>query len=144
MKIFISLLLVLFGYNLALACSCLKPDETTQLESLRTSPVIFHGKVISIVKFSGRSHIKVRFRVQRVWKGVKTKEIVITTPSHSAACGYSFKKNKNYTVYASGSPLSTSLCLMLQVNEKLLRETFGEGARAGNLKSPRTEPIETP
>jgi hypothetical protein len=127
MKILLSLLLVLFGYNLALACSCIAPDERTRSEAIKTSPVIFQGKVMSIAKSRDGDSVNVRFRVQRTWKGVRTKEIVITTPRSSAACGYSFERNKIYTIYASGKSPSTNLCLMLQINEKLLRETLGGG-----------------
>ncbi len=130
MKILASIFILFFGYNLAPACSCLEPADEKKAEALKNASVIFYGKVISIDNSSDEkpfNKIKAKFHVLRAWKGVEKNEIVITTPSASSACGYNFVKDETYTVYANGNPPNTVSCSMMLVDEKRVREVFGEG-----------------
>jgi hypothetical protein len=146
MKILASVFILLLGYNLCLACSCLEPTEKSRDEALQNAPVIFYGKVISTDNSSEEkpfNKTKVRFHVLRAWKGAETNEIVINTPSESSACGYSFRKDETYTVYAFGNPPGTTSCSMMLVDEKRVREVFGEGQSFEELPLPQPETAES-
>jgi len=95
----------------ALACSCptvgtsmptkekeRKFDYSRWLES--QTGVVFFGKVIEIKGEDYPSRYKkVRFEIERHWKGVGEKrEIVIETYRHSAACGVPYQKGEKYFV----------------------------------------------
>jgi hypothetical protein len=106
---------LLFGTNNILACSCLPAKGVAQ--ELEQSNAVFSGKVIKIKSHRQAENIfasvEVIFNVQKAWKGVKKKTISVFTSSNSAACGYSFRKNQTYLVYANGNDegkLSTSIC----------------------------------
>ena len=133
MKIPLSILLIFSSYSLAWACSCIEPTDKSKAEALQNASVIFSGKVISTGLPDKDYNIKIRFQVLRAWKGVETKEIFITTPSQDSLCGYSFRKDETYTVYGTGNPPSTTICLMMQVDESRVRKVFGEGKNAEDL-----------
>jgi hypothetical protein len=146
MKILASVFILFFGYNLAAACSCLEPTDESKAEALKNASVIFYGKVISIDNSSEEKPFpktKAKFHVLRAWKGVKKNEIVITTPSESSACGYPFRKDETYTVYAFGNPPGTTSCSMMLVDEKRVREIFGEGQSFEDLPPPQLETAES-
>lgn len=145
MKILASIFILFFGCNLAAACSCLEPTDESKAEALKNASVIFYGKVISIDNSSEEKpfpKIKVKFHVLRAWKGVEKNEIVVTTPSATSACGYNFVKNETYTVYANGNPPNTVSCLMMLVDEKRVREVFGEGQSFEDSPPPQPETAE--
>ncbi|HEX8249652.1 MAG TPA: hypothetical protein VF599_15855 [Pyrinomonadaceae bacterium] len=129
MKITAAILILFFSYNLALACSCQSPNDAAKDAAVRSSPVIFQGKVVSINRgwFSQSTDVEVKFQVLRAWKGVETNEVIVKTSAHSSACGYSFKEDSTYTVYAYGNPSMTNTCTMLTVDENRVRQSLGEG-----------------
>ena len=135
MKIFAAIFILFFGYNLVSACSCRAITEELKDKALRDSPFVFEGKVIATDKswFNPSDDVDVEFQVLRAWKGVEKNEINIKTPSDSAACGYSFKKNSTYFVYAHGNPPRTITCTMMLVDEARIRQTLGEGKAFENL-----------
>jgi hypothetical protein len=145
-KILASIFILFLGYNLAPACSCLESTDELRAEALQNASVIFYGKVISTDNSSEEkpfSKIKVSFHVLKAWKGVETNEIVITTASETSACGYPFRKDETLTVYAFGNPPNTSSCSMQLVDEKRVREVFGEGQSFEELPPPQTEAEES-
>lgn len=122
-KVSIFLLFVLtnilvFYSPYSISCSCL---VQLPCEALANSTAVFTGKVVDIkvpstLKNSIES-VKVTFKVHRVWKGPLSKTLIITTPFSGATCGYKFKKDQEYLVYAHGflSELSVSLCSRTQL-----------------------------
>lgn len=145
MKILVSILFLFFGYNLASACSCLTPTDESKDEALQNASFIFRGKVVSTSESEKEQPFRkteVKFHLQRAWKGVEKNEIVITTPAESAACGFPFKKNETYLVYAHGNPANTTSCTMMQVDENRVRETFGDGKSFEQSTLPPTEKTE--
>lgn len=141
MKIFVSVLFLLFSYNLAVACSCGEPTDAKKAEAIKNASVIFYGKIISIN--SSENQIKAKFHVLRSWKGLEKNEIDVTTASESSACGVNFNAGQTRLIYSYSNPASTSTCSMLLVDEKLLRETLGEGKSFENMPpQPETQESE--
>ncbi|MDZ7611875.1 MAG: hypothetical protein U5L10_03870 [Candidatus Moranbacteria bacterium] len=107
----------LFVVNTAIvtACSCVQPASPQ--ESLEQSTAVFAGKVIDVdvpsgLVVSSADPVKVTFEVSKIWKGPDYKTLVLTTARDEASCGYSFKENEEYIVYAYGEEdtLSTDIC----------------------------------
>jgi hypothetical protein len=105
------------------ACSCLVDNERSNVEQIQTSyekaDAVFYGKVIEVkrqtVKYGSLRNyqdLRVKFKVEKSWKGSATREIIIRTAGNSAACGFAFKAGKSYLVYASssGNGLQTTHC----------------------------------
>lgn len=118
----------------ASACSCMPPGPPR--EEAERARAVFAGEVVEVepagevVKKADEKceqeqgawqsampthkNVRVRFKVTRVWKNVAASEVVVTTPTNSAACGYAFRKGESYVVYAYGSgelgQLTTGLC----------------------------------
>ena len=118
-QIFLLLFIIgnLLVVNIAIvnACSCAQPAPPQ--ESLEQSTAVFTGKVIDIdipsgIIVSSTDPIKVTFEVSKIWKGPDYKTLVLTTARNGAICGYSFKENEEYIVYAYGEEdtLSTGIC----------------------------------
>lgn len=119
MKTLIFLLILfaslMFSPDPILACSCLPTKSVAQ--ELKQSTAVFTGKVIRIKRHKQSENIfasvEVTFRVEKAWKGLKRKTITVFTSSNSAACGYGFRENQIYLVYANGNDegkLSTGIC----------------------------------
>lgn len=97
------------------ACSCIQPAPPQ--ESLGQSTAVFAGKVVDInvpigIVVSSADPVKVTFEVSKIWKGHDYRTLVLTTAKNEASCGYSFKENEEYIVYAYGeeNKLSTGIC----------------------------------
>ncbi len=97
------------------ACSCVEP--TLPKESLEQSIAVFAGKVVDVdvpggIIVSSGDSVRVTFEVSKIWKGPDYKTLVLTTARDGATCGYSFKKNNEYIVYAYGeeNKLETGIC----------------------------------
>lgn len=97
------------------ACSCIQPAPPQ--ESLEQSTAVFAGRVIDIdattgIVVSSADPVKVIFEVSKIWKGPDYKTLILTTARDGASCGYSFKENEEYIVYAYGEEdkLSTGIC----------------------------------
>lgn len=98
----------------AYACSCV---SMSMQEKLNNFEAVFAGKAIdrgvsSFFRFGETRAYS--FDVQRAWKGVGTKRITVQSLNGgSSSCGFAFKKNQTYLVFASydaNRKLQTSLC----------------------------------
>ncbi len=100
----------------ALGCSCAVPRTPT--EELGQATAVFSGKVMGIgfdvLGFlRGHSRYRVKFDVERTWKGSLGKNAVVLTETGSAACGYAFQAGERYLVYTytfGEETLNTSIC----------------------------------
>lgn len=101
-------LLILIGERQAHACDCVRQSNTA-FDELESSDAVFVGKVINIqqvqVPAGGQGgfyyEFKVKLRIQKVLKGVNGKVVQIrTTLGAGGGCGFTFKKNEKYLVYA--------------------------------------------
>lgn len=146
--LFIIVSLLFVNTVIVSACSCAQPSSPK--ESIGQSTAVFAGKVVDIdvpsgiVTSSGDS-VKVTFEVSEIWKGSDYKTLVITTARDSATCGYDFKKNEEYIVYAYGeeNKLSTDICsrtkLLTNAQEDL--QELGDGnlpSDSGSNYTPQT------
>ena len=97
------------------ACTCLPSENATK--ELEQSTAVFCGRVLEVRRNQQETGLFTRveavFEVERIWKGVEKRTINVFTSSQSSACGYEFKKGKEYLVYASRDAegrLITSIC----------------------------------
>jgi Tissue inhibitor of metalloproteinase len=114
----VSLLLVvslMFSTDTSLACTCAPAKSAAQ--ELERSTAVFSGKVVEIKRHKQAkdifARVEVVFRVEKSWKGVERRTVSVFTSSQSSACGYGFKEDRTYLVYAHGDAegrLSTSIC----------------------------------
>jgi hypothetical protein len=78
----------------------------------RHAKVVFVGEVLEITDTPkaelelGANHYSVRLRVDRFWKGVKTREATVHTDMFG--CGPRFEVGRKYLVYAFGEELETA------------------------------------
>jgi hypothetical protein len=100
----------------AYACSCVKPEVP---QAFREARAVFFGEVLEIIQPQADSPtapladrlFRIRFKVERSWKGAATQEIIISSDQGRAGC-FSwgpFEKGRKYLVYAerrtpSGAP----------------------------------------
>lgn len=94
-----------------LACSCVFVDEplSVQVEKAKTrADAVFSGKVLEIVQASRGGNIQVRLKVNQQWKATLSDEVTVATGSDSGDCGYPFRLNKTYLVYASNTTMYSS------------------------------------
>ena len=97
-----------------LACSCvanLKPLKQQVTDAFRGSTAVFSGQVLSVTPKDEFS-LTVKIKVEKLWKGKFSKEIIVTTGKDSAMCGYWFEVGKKYLLYTNGTKgeLSAGLC----------------------------------
>jgi hypothetical protein len=100
------------------AFSCIEtplntPIETQVTESLNKSSAVFTAKVLSASVNKKTFKKDVKLLLIKSWKGKRTKTVIITTASNSAACGFNFEVGQKYIIYAyrdSNKKLSTNLC----------------------------------
>ena len=107
--------LLVVNTTIVSACSCILPAPPK--ESLEQSTAVFAGKVVDIdvpsgIVLSTADPVKVTFGVSKIWKGPDYKTLVLTTARSGGSCGYSFKENEDYIVYAYGEEdkLTTGIC----------------------------------
>ena len=111
--------ILLVTTNIAQACTCAAfPDNIPQAVAIAygRADVIFVGDVINVRTKSLRLP-QVRessFLVRDRWKGSIDDTVVVQTNIGESACGYTFRKNASYLVFAYWNPrktiLTTSLC----------------------------------
>lgn len=138
MKVFGSILILFFAYNLVSACSCKSSSEADKINAVKNASIIFSGKVISIVPTENYQN-SVKFHVLKSWKGLETNEIIVTTASESSACGVNFTVGETRMIYSFSNPPSTSSCSMMLVDGKLVSEMLGEGKSFEDLPLPQPE-----
>jgi hypothetical protein len=91
-----SVALLLLSAGSGFACGCVNVPSVA--ESFQDADAIFFGQAVD-VNYSGD---KVKFRVERSWKGVGASEVTVLTSNSS--CGFPFYKGESYVVYASKMP----------------------------------------
>ncbi|MFE6167366.1 hypothetical protein ACFVP8_05720 [Viridibacillus arvi] len=101
--LFISVLI--YPIDKGYACSCSQPDPPK--EALKDSSAVFSGKVIDTVDRNKNNEIQssadpiaILFDVDKSWKGVHQKQVIVYSERSSASCGYGFSLNEKYLVYA--------------------------------------------
>jgi hypothetical protein len=91
--------------NTSYACKCKFP---TVAEAFTKADAVFSGRVVAI-ETEG-----VRFKVKRIWKGVKSPEIKVYVKLLGTSCDPGIRKGREFIVYAySGTerlPLMASYC----------------------------------
>lgn len=97
---------MLLNFDSVLGCVCV---PTTTLQKIEQAQSIFSGKII------GRTATKIRFKVQKWWKGTPYYETFIYADSKViTSCDISFKNGETYLVYAftssPGNKLETNQC----------------------------------
>jgi hypothetical protein len=92
----VSFALLLLSYDAAFACRCPRDKPSRDLSRF---VAVFVGKVTDEGDFRSR---RVKFSVERIWKGELVAEIVIYATNNS--CDWYFKKGASYLVYAYTSP----------------------------------------
>ena len=108
--VFLALVICFTGIvfnNPVFACECDKRNGFEQ--EFDFSKAVFVGKVVEIDE--AKPDAFVTFRVEKIWKGVKSKTIVVRTNNQGKACGYRFNRGESYLVYAhDDGALRTSIC----------------------------------
>ena len=106
---------LLYKPSTTFACSCLQPPPV-EVE-LERKTAVFSGKVIKIedttrINQSSGDLLKIIFEVRSSWKGMNQPQAIVYTTRDSASCGFNFKLNEDYVVYAYGEEekLMTGLC----------------------------------
>lgn len=105
--------LLLIHPEVTLACVCELPDRVLSAEEvtalitqrLHGATAVFSGRVVEADTF------KVKFKVDKQWKGHTTEEITLLTGAvkntdgtlSSSTCDYGFRLGDSYLVYASGN-----------------------------------------
>ncbi|MFN7114343.1 MAG: pentapeptide repeat-containing protein [Alphaproteobacteria bacterium] len=96
--IFFTLLLVVFPSSItpALACRCSPPSPH---ESYKNALTIFEGEVISTQQ-EGYTPTKTLIRVEKVYKGLPEKEVLVFDPFFSTSCSNGLLVGQKYIIYA--------------------------------------------
>ncbi|HTU57528.1 MAG TPA: hypothetical protein VMF89_03825 [Polyangiales bacterium] len=102
----------------AFACSCV-PQTVEQAK--QDAVAIFEGRVTSIAPAPDSDpempQLLVTFEVARSWQGLTDQtSVTLRTAESSASCGYGFRQEASYLVYATGSAarLEGQLCSRTQ------------------------------
>jgi len=100
------------------ACSCVGPRPVSV--SLGQADAVFSGRVVRVRTVmvddavGGRRHMRrATLRVDRAWKGVDSRTVVVITGMGGGDCGYDFRRRQSYLVFAhrAGSgALHTGIC----------------------------------
>ena len=112
------LLAIVFGVLSApeaLACEC---PVGTHKENFREAKAVFIGEAVSVgthnlsnPKVSDRRLHAVTFKVEKMWKGAKKKEITVLTDScASMCCLVQFREGAKYLVYVYDDSFVPSDC----------------------------------
>ena len=123
-------LLLVFGFILAAgaqtakACSCSLPnleqsEKERVTESFKRASAVFVGKVESVTEVSA-SKKKVRLKVSRVFKGPKTDLVEVMTGKGGGDCGFPFRVDEEYLVFAYGGKNDTTFETNICTRTKLL------------------------
>lgn len=101
---------ILFGFESIKACSC--ANSPSPIAEYKTTPIVFIGKVKSIVEDKAkierfgeedevRTGLVAYLDVIEPFKGLKQKEATIITGGGGGDCGFHFEVGKTYFVFAS-------------------------------------------
>jgi hypothetical protein len=115
--IFIALALTVTGADTVWACSCLPPPAPNA--ALDYATAVFAGRIYRVDDArkgaaiqSSMDPMVYYFRVEYLWRGPATDTIVVHTVRADASCGYHFKADQLYIVYAEerSGKLKVGLC----------------------------------
>lgn len=119
LKLLLAFVFVFLGAKTGAACTCIVPPEIRGDSEKHIkyefdkSAAVFSGKVIRTSKVKNSNAVRVKFSVEKIWKGGKTKTVVVETGSSEGLCGYAFRVGKKYIVYArelDSKNLTTTRC----------------------------------
>lgn len=143
---------VLFAPTSAYACSCDLPYPGKTIkqqvsEARRKSRTVFFGEVVEIIASPQMPYVKVRFIVERSWKGILTEEAIIVTGQGGGDCGYHFEVGESYLVFAYGvddTKLETNICQRTKVLAEAVLDLklLGKGKPIAETKSKVTKSLE--
>lgn len=117
-SLFLLLAMVLLP-GTARACTCVVPPPPE--EALADADAVFLGKVAQIASArpdeNRLARVRVTFVVRESWKGVGSVYTDVYTARDGASCGFGFRKEETYLVYAytDGRTLRTNLCTRTRV-----------------------------
>jgi len=107
----------LSGIPSTLACECTNswaatassPEEYVRL-ALRSSSMVFLGRVTSVGAMNSQGEFPVTFEVQRAWKGIRKREVVLTACgtlacAQKSGCPAVFKEGDEFLVFLTKLPL---------------------------------------
>ncbi|HEV3048747.1 MAG TPA: hypothetical protein VGX50_00475 [Longimicrobium sp.] len=100
-------------------CSCVGAGDAPS--GLASSDAVFTARVLSVrdtvvgrgSEYGPRQMRRVTLRVDRAWKGVGSRTVVVVTGMGGGDCGFPFRRGKSYLVYAHGTgdgSLSAGIC----------------------------------
>lgn len=94
-----------------LACSCMPVQKLTQNEYDAASD-IFVGKALEVDTLVKENLLRVKFKVKQNIKGADYKEVIVTTPLSSAACGLNIKEGEKWYIFGSkdGERIRVNMC----------------------------------
>jgi hypothetical protein len=158
MKILLSILFSLFSASAILGCTCANTKNITDEEHskrLKQVKAIFYGEVISHGerRFVGNkypstpntisTHLPIKFRVLRAWKGIDSEEVIVETEV-SSSCGYVAEVGSKIMVYAYedkklNTPFEISQCSIEHFDDEKMKREYGEGKVFDN---PKVSPIQ--
>ena len=108
---------VLFYPIGASACTCELPTSGKTLkqhvsEAREKSKAVFSGEVVEVTADPKMRYLKVKLRVERIWKGILSNEVIVVTGRGGGDCGYPFEVGARYLVFAYGddTKLETNIC----------------------------------
>jgi hypothetical protein len=113
-KLLAAVVLVLalpFFPSRAFACECVGGAPLCQ--SFWQADAVFSGEVLSFGRTEREQPRVARVRVTRAWRGQVSGTVEVLTGSHSASCGYSFRRGTQYLIYAyrtKDGALMTGIC----------------------------------
>jgi hypothetical protein len=122
----------------ACSCRCENRGVNDPKEMMREAKAVFAGEVTDIREATPeerRHHsdeFVVSLRVERAWKGVKEKDILVSARGQlqPGCCDIALKIGEKYLVYAVGKSMSTSCArtrLLAQADEDLKALGSGKG-----------------
>ena len=127
----------------AVACTCDLPSPgTTQKQQLsearKKSKAVFSGEVVEVIAGPQTAYLKVRFKLEKSWKGVLADEVIVVTGRGGGDCGYRFEVGTRYLVFAYGvddRKLETNICQRTKELAKADRDLklLGKGRPATTL-----------
>jgi hypothetical protein len=114
-RILLSLIFVGLSAPVAVACEC---PIGTHKENFRWAKAIFIGDAVSVgtsklsnPKISDRPLYSITFKVEKMWKGAKKKEVSVLTDScASMCCLVQFREGARYLVYVYEDSFVPSDC----------------------------------
>lgn len=132
--------MLLLGATDARACSCI--ETAPACEAVWKSALVFSGQVLEITAVPNQHgpqffpERRVRFSLERMWRGEAAAEVYVMTGAGSGDCGYDFKPGERYLVYThwqAGVPW-TGIC----GRTRRLAEAADDVAYLATSQEPRT------